>query len=233
MQAAYGSRFNENQRLKERYVRFNAVELVHAAVRAANKERCVGFVKLAEGGFNKVFLLTMGDGAEVIARIPTPIASPPHYSTASEVATMDFLRSVLEIPVPRVLGYSTAADNPVGAEYILMECLRGESLASRWLSLSTAEMKDVLTQLVKIEKRIFSYKFPAYGSLYYKRDVAGVPHTAIPQLEQFCVGPIAKRQFYFDERKEMELDRGPCKPFFPCAFSFHRALHSWLVVINR
>lgn len=40
---------------------------------------------------------------------------------------MDFLRAVLELPVPEVLAYSKTSDNPVGAEYILMERLEGES----------------------------------------------------------------------------------------------------------
>ncbi|PGH35444.1 hypothetical protein GX50_01782 [[Emmonsia] crescens] len=201
--------FNESLRLKERYVRFNVAELMRAAARAVDRQRCVRIIKLAEGGFNKVFLLTMDDGLEVVARIPTPIAGPSCYATASEVATVGFLRGCLEVPVPRILAYCATAENPVGAEYIIMERIYGESLASRWLELSTVEMKDVLKQVIEIEKRIFSYRFPAYGSLYYKHDIARMRHTGIPELEQFCIGPIAKRQFWFDERKDMSLDRGP------------------------
>jgi len=120
---------------------------------------------MAEGGFNKVFLLTMDDGHEVIARIPTPIAGPRHFTTTSEVATMNFLRNVLELPVPGIFAYSATDANPVGAEYMIMERLHGESLASRWLSLSTAEVKEVMTQIVEVEQKIFSFRFPAYGSL--------------------------------------------------------------------
>ncbi|KAK2771974.1 hypothetical protein FQN53_004833 [Emmonsiellopsis sp. PD_33] len=200
---------NESSQLRERYVKFNVQELMRTAARATNKQRCVGITKLAEGGFNKIFLLTMDDGYEVIARIPPPIAGPSYYSTASEVATMDFLRSVLEIPVPRVLTHSATADNPVEAEYIIMERLCGDSLSQRWPGLSTAEMKDVLKQIIHIETKLFSYKFPAYGSLYHTRDVAGISHIRIPGSDQFCIGPIAKRQFWFGERKDMSLDRGP------------------------
>ena len=90
-----------------------------------------------------------------------------------------------------------------------MECLHGESLASRWLSLSTAELKEVITQLVDVEQKIFSFEFPAYGSLYYRGDIAETSRINL-QLDRFCVGPIAKRQFWFDEREQMQLDRGPC-----------------------
>jgi len=49
-------------------------------------------IKLAEGGYNKVFRLVMNDGKAVIARLPNPNAGPPFYTTASEVATMEFVR---------------------------------------------------------------------------------------------------------------------------------------------
>ena len=89
--------------------------------------------KLTKGGFNKVFVLTMDDDYEVIARIPTPVAAPPHYMTASEVATMDFLRNHLDIPVPKVFAWASRADvvDSVEAEYIIMEKIQGENLASR------------------------------------------------------------------------------------------------------
>jgi hypothetical protein len=86
---------------------------------------------------------------------------------------MDFLRTVLKIPVPEVFTYSTSSDNPVGAEYILMERVAGGSLSSRWLSLTTDEVKDIMTQLADIERRIFDFPVPAHGSLYHKRTLMG------------------------------------------------------------
>ena len=125
--------------------------------------------KIAEGGFNKIFLLNgAGNGREVIARIPTPIAGPPHYTTASEVATMNFLRTVLSLPVPKVLAYAASSDNPVGAEYIIMEKVEGESLASRWLSLTTKEVVGLMTQMAEMEQKVFSFQFPGYGSIYHR-----------------------------------------------------------------
>jgi aminoglycoside phosphotransferase (APT) family kinase protein len=77
------------------------------------------------------------------------------------VATIKFLRAVL-IPVSEVLAYLTSPDNPIGAEYILMECVKGESLSSRWLSLTSDEMKDIMTQIVDMEREIFDFHFPTY-----------------------------------------------------------------------
>lgn len=180
------------------------------AGKAIGRDWCSHVKKIAEGGFNKVFLLTADDGHEVIARIPTPIAGPPLYTTASEVATIDFLQTVLGIPVPKTLDYSTSSNNSVGAEYIIMERVHGESLASRWLSLTTDEVKYVMTQIVEMEQKIFSFQFPGHGSLYYKHDLNDESQIAL-QVEGFCIGPIAGRQFWHAERHRMELDRGPCE----------------------
>lgn len=198
--------FNETDRLNERYVKFRPTELQRIAGEAV-QDHCPDIAKLAEGGFNKVFLLRSKNGRELIARIPTPIAGPPHYTTASEVATMDFLRTVLGLPVPEVLAYSTSPDNPVGAEYILMERVEGESLSSRWLSLTTDEVKDIMSQIADMERKIFDFHFPAYGSLYHKKDLDG--EAQIPLVEDFCIGPVSARQFWHGERSRTEIDRGP------------------------
>jgi hypothetical protein len=44
-------------------------------------------LKCVEGQFNKVFILTMDNGDEVVAKIPNPNAGPSFYTLASEVAT--------------------------------------------------------------------------------------------------------------------------------------------------
>ena len=69
-------------------------------------------MKLPEGLFNRAFLLVMDNGSEVIARIPTSVAGPAHFVTASEVATMEFMRD-LGVPVPKVLAWSSNAENEV------------------------------------------------------------------------------------------------------------------------
>ncbi|KAE8353819.1 kinase-like domain-containing protein [Aspergillus coremiiformis] len=207
-------------RLNERYVKFRPTELQRIAGQAVQQDCCPDIFKLAEGGFNKVFVLRATNGREVIARIPTPIAGPAHYTTASEVATMDFLRAVLKLPVPKVLAYSPTSDNPIGAEYILMERVEGESLSSRWLSLTTDEVKDIMTQIADMERKIFDFHFPAYGSLYYKKDLDG--ETQIPIMEDFVIGPVSARQFWHGERSKTEIDRGPWLSPVDCVTSAAR-----------
>lgn len=52
---------------------------------------CIGVQKLPEGNYNKAFLLTMDNGDQVVAKVPNPNAGFPFCTTASEVATMDFV----------------------------------------------------------------------------------------------------------------------------------------------
>jgi len=69
-------------------------KLYRLAASAIGSDSCVKVVKISEGQYNKVFLLTMNDGREVIAKLPNPNAGLPHFITASEVATMNFVRSL-------------------------------------------------------------------------------------------------------------------------------------------
>jgi hypothetical protein len=55
----------------------------------------VNLLKFVEGQHSKAFLLTMDNGAEVVAKVPNPIAGPSFYTTASEVATLHFVRFAL------------------------------------------------------------------------------------------------------------------------------------------
>ena len=47
--------------------------------------------KCLEGQYNKAYVLTMNNGDELVARLPNPNAGPKFYTTASEIATRDFV----------------------------------------------------------------------------------------------------------------------------------------------
>jgi len=83
--------WKEDVRLQERFKRFNVAELQRVATEATGARSCSQMIKLAEGGFNKVFKLTMNDNSEVIARIPIPNVGRVDRVIASEVATMEFV----------------------------------------------------------------------------------------------------------------------------------------------
>lgn len=81
----------EADQLVQRCVRFNMNELARIAAQSVGARACVNVQKCPDGMYNKCFVLTMDDGQEVIAKVPNPNAGLPHQTTASEVATMDFV----------------------------------------------------------------------------------------------------------------------------------------------
>ena len=168
--------------------------------------------KLAEGGFNRTFLITMRGGFRMVARIPYPMMIPKYLAIASEVATMALLRS-FGLPIPEVYGYSPTPDNAAETEYIFMEFVRGSTLSDLWLDLGEHEIVSVLRQLAQLESKMMSISFPAGGSLYYAQDlekVAGSPGIPLED-ERFCVGPDVKLPMWFGRRSQLDVDRGPCR----------------------
>ncbi|KAH0841197.1 hypothetical protein FOPE_06512 [Fonsecaea pedrosoi] len=151
--------WDEEKQLQTRYKRFNVPELQRLAAKSVEAQACVSMIKLAEGGFNKVFRLVMDDDSVVIARIPNPNAGPSFKTTASEVATMDFARTILKIPVPKVLAWSGSSKNPVGSEYILMEEASGTPLYKVWEGMEIHDKLKIVDDIVDIEKKLLSISF--------------------------------------------------------------------------
>ncbi|KAL3425358.1 hypothetical protein PVAG01_02149 [Phlyctema vagabunda] len=81
--------WDEEKQLRERYVQFDVEELKRVAAESIGAKSCISMSKLGEGGYNKVFKLTMDNGSVAVARIPCPNAGPASRTTASEVATME------------------------------------------------------------------------------------------------------------------------------------------------
>jgi aminoglycoside phosphotransferase (APT) family kinase protein len=123
--------YNEKQQLEARRIDFSVPALTQAATETLGVSNVFDISKLPEGLFNRAFLLSHTEGAEVIARLPTSLAGPEYYTTASEVATLRLVRA-LGIPVPKVLAYSCVNDTDVGCEYILMEPAKGIPLLTVW-----------------------------------------------------------------------------------------------------
>lgn len=96
--------WDEEKHLSEHYRKFNVTELQKVAAKSILAESCVELEKLAEGAHNKVFKMIMNDGRAVIASVPHPNAGPPVLTTASEVATLEFV-SPLRPMATQIKGY--------------------------------------------------------------------------------------------------------------------------------
>lgn len=67
-------------------------ELAQEAAKSVGAKDCMRVQKCADGMFNKAYIFTLDNDKQVIGKVPNPNAGIPHYTTASEVATLDFVR---------------------------------------------------------------------------------------------------------------------------------------------
>ncbi|PSN61842.1 hypothetical protein BS50DRAFT_603955 [Corynespora cassiicola Philippines] len=214
--------WDEESQLRERYRRFNVAELERLAAKRSGAQACVAISKLAEGGFNKVFRLVMNTGAVVIARVPNPNAGPAPRRTNGIGSCDDGARTVLDIPVPRVLGWNGEARNPVEAEYILMEKAVRSQLGGVWEEMELRDKLEIVDEIVATEKKLLSVSFTRYGNLYFAKDVfqgceraeviGEVPPSDKKEVEdRFIIGPVVDLSFWHRERASVDIDHEPWK----------------------
>lgn len=210
--------YNERNRLHERYFKFDVKQLAKVAASSCGRSETdiINLRKLAEGGFNRTFELTMRDGFQIVARLPYSSTAPRHYTIASEVATMDFVR-LHGVPVPKIYGYSATSQNPIGSEYMILEKVAGKELGKAWLELTPKQRLHIVEQVVEAEALLFSIDIPANGSIYYKRDLPSeIESVDIPgkgSLDGFCIGPNVEFRWWYKERERLSIDRKPRKSF--------------------
>ncbi|WEW56890.1 hypothetical protein PRK78_002347 [Emydomyces testavorans] len=198
---------NEAQELSERCVKFNVDELARIAAEACGGSQCVKVEKFADGMYNKSLLFSMDNGTQVVGKVPNPNAGSPHFTTASEVATMDFY-------------YLGARDSKtrLGLKYIIMERSPGVQLDELWDQLDVGVRWKVVQSLAKYQKLWTDVSFPQFGSLYYKHDLIPVRSLVYTNGEageivddRFAIGPSTSRQSTEHGRLCVDFDRGPCK----------------------
>ncbi|KAL4787341.1 hypothetical protein BJX76DRAFT_363661 [Aspergillus varians] len=187
-----------------RHIEFDMNELVKCAAESIGlaPTQCARIDKFPDGMFNKTFLFTMQDGTQVVGKVPNPNAGRAHYTTASEVATMDFVRNTLHTPVPKILTWSSkAGESPVRAEYIIMEKVAGVQLHEVWPKMDIKERFELVKTI---------------SGLYYSVDIDGSDRCglvkgdgSVDQDHQFTVGPSTGRKFLDDGRIALDFDRGP------------------------
>ncbi len=227
-------------------MKFNVDALRDISSSAVGAQSCIRFETLGQGSsffllyklviicltgaYNKLFLLEFDNGAEAVARLPCSLVGNVHMSTASEVATMEYVREVVGKPTPRVLAWSNTPESraAVGSDFILMERINGVSLEYRWLNTFDAEIGAVLKELVFLDARFHQRAFSQIGSLFFKEDVTPElqnrplymkeEHNNEPAAEKYRIGPVVDKQYWFNE--PIEGDRGPCES--PCCIVLDR-----------
>ncbi|KAI1907927.1 hypothetical protein LOZ52_005611 [Ophidiomyces ophidiicola] len=209
----------EKEQAHNHRVRVNMQELLRTAAKSVGAMRCIDVEECPDGLYSKALILTMDDETQVVAKIPYPNVGVPYYTTASEVATMDFARNVLQTPAPQIYAWNASIDpkkNPVGAEFIVMEKMAGVPLSDVWCDLKPDQKVKVCVQIIGFMKRWTNVHFPAIGSLYYAETISKSSKNSLyfdgndsVRNSRFAVGPSSNRDWSDEGRRDIQCDKGP------------------------
>ncbi|KIM89456.1 hypothetical protein PILCRDRAFT_95266 [Piloderma croceum F 1598] len=136
---------------------------------------------LTWGGYNLVRFLHLDDPRKtiVVARVPLrPLEGLSSEQTvvlcnriSSEVATMEYVETYTNIPIPHVIHYSAEADGDgVGSPYILMSKVHGVPLSSLWDDMEDDKRDEVMRQIIDIILDLYSQRFDKIGALFKAPD---------------------------------------------------------------
>ncbi|KAJ7921416.1 kinase-like domain-containing protein [Mycena leptocephala] len=181
------------------------------------QSQCTGCYATAQGGFNTVFILTFERGPDIIARLSgsgtgqddTMSADDLEQRFLSEVATLCYVKKKTTIPVPEVYHAISTADNPVGARYMLMQRIRGQSLMAPWGRFSPEERRRIITQLADFQAQLLTLTFPTIGCIVDNNGTVGplgLSCTYPFMLKKNNRGPFASSKDFLLAHVHAELD---------------------------
>lgn len=130
---------------------------------------------LVQGGFNKIYDVSIDDEA-FIMRISLPV--DPYYKVTSEVATMDWVRRITSLPIPRVIIHQPCRDNPIGFEWMLMTKLPGKPFGEIYQSLSFDVKARLVRELAASSACLFRNQLCGIGNIYGKPSVVENPTSS-------------------------------------------------------
>jgi hypothetical protein len=113
-------------------------------------------------------------------------------------------------------------ENPVGAEYIIMEKVLGIELEHVWPSMNIKDRLTLVKTITGFQKSWTSVSFKKFGSLYYANDLDEPTENELLTLyadatgidiidKKFAIGPSTGRESIDNGRATINFNRGPCK----------------------
>ncbi|OQE22019.1 hypothetical protein PENFLA_c013G08233 [Penicillium flavigenum] len=121
---------------------------------------------LVQGGFNKIYNVSIDD-EPFIMRDSLPV----DYKVMSEVATMDWVRRITSLPIPRVIAHQPPRDNLIGFEWMLMTKLPGKPFGEIYQSLSFDVKARLVKKLAAGSACLFRNQLRGIGNIYGESSV--------------------------------------------------------------
>ena len=145
-----------------------------------------------QGGSNKLYKVDT-ELTTSLMRVALPV--DPHRKTASEVATMEFLRLNTDIPVQKIIAHDSSNENVLGFEWILMEFIAGQSLHSAWRKMPMTKKELLVKQLALYQSQLFEHKFDSIGNLLRASCNRG-PVDQESEQSEFTLGAMVAMELF-------------------------------------
>ena len=140
---------------------------------------CQSRVPLQPGAYARTFLYILQNGLHLVGRVILPVRRT--LKTEAEVAAMDSIRGTCtllgrslltlgspartSIPVPCVHLYCSTPDNPVRAEWVLMDYIPGQRLADCWDEMGVPAKARTAKDLARAMAEMFALTASHCGAL--------------------------------------------------------------------
>ncbi|CRG92006.1 hypothetical protein PISL3812_09060 [Talaromyces islandicus] len=106
-------------------------------------------------------------------RVSLPV--DPIHKTRSEVATVEWVRRVTNIPTPKVIAYDATRESEIGFEWILMTEMPGRPLAHSWRTLPIAVKSNLVKKFAQFSVSLWRNQLNGIGNIYEESTSLGKP----------------------------------------------------------
>lgn len=154
--------WNERQQLNARYSRFNVSSLMQAAGNALDSTEDISLENIDEDNYNKSYRLVIQNDRKIIAKMLHFNADSLMCAISSEIATMNLVEIILSLSVSKVLTWSATDQNLVESKYIITKEAKDFQLHKVWQDLNLRAKRDIIREIVDLEKKMFSVSFDRY-----------------------------------------------------------------------
>ncbi|KAM7208216.1 hypothetical protein V8F20_001496 [Naviculisporaceae sp. PSN 640] len=169
---------------------------------------------LADGASHKVYEADHPSWTSTYL-LRVAIAVDPCLKTESEMATLEFLRQKTSIPVPKVIAWSSSADNKLGYEWSIMEKVPGVELRTIWYTMPWDKKVNLVRKLAMYMAQLWDKgnRFSQIGSLYLTDGASGITPRRVRTTDirepTFSIGPVIDHPLYARRRLQLKPNRGP------------------------
>lgn len=124
---------------------------------------CTDITEIDGGSFHEIRILHFEDGWSCIGRFTRE--EEPLAKAQSEIATIEYVHKHTNIPVPKIYFVNHNRNHVVGAAFVLMVRMQGESLSDIWDDLSMPDKLSAIQEVASVVRQLADLRFDHIGSL--------------------------------------------------------------------